>query len=89
MLRPITHGINILLTLSLYWLQVVPGWELGILGSEGVPAVKEGGLRTLLIPPELAYGKKGEGCLFGLDDSCRIPPDSPVEITFKYNGLGY
>jgi hypothetical protein len=69
--------------------QVIPGWEQGILGSEDIPAIKEGGARTLLIPPELAYGTLGDGCLFGLPDSCRIPPNSPVEITFKYRGLGY
>lgn len=69
--------------------QVIPGWEQGILGTADIPAVKEGGARTLLVPPELAYGEKGDGCLFGLPDSCRIPPNSPVEITFKYRGLGY
>ena len=43
-------------------LQVVSGWEIGILGDKEVPAIKEGGLRTLLIPPELAYGMKGDEC---------------------------
>jgi FKBP-type peptidyl-prolyl cis-trans isomerase len=70
-------------------LQVIPGWEQGILGNEYIPAIKEGGARTLLVPPELAYGSLGDGCLFGLPESCRIPPNSPVEITFKYRGLGY
>jgi FKBP-type peptidyl-prolyl cis-trans isomerase len=70
-------------------LQVIPGWEQGILGNDYIPAIKEGGARTLLVPPELAYGSTGDGCLFGLPDSCRIPPNSPVEITFKYRGLGY
>eukprot|EP00879_Flechtneria_rotunda_P012353 GHRR01012900.1.p1 GENE.GHRR01012900.1~~GHRR01012900.1.p1 ORF type:complete len:205 (+),score=42.45 GHRR01012900.1:177-791(+) len=69
--------------------EVTPGWEVGILGDDNVPAIKEGGSRTILVPPELAYGKEGDGCLFGLSDSCRIPPNSPVEITFKYKGLGY
>lgn len=69
--------------------QVIPGWEAGIIGTDYIPPVKENGTRTLLIPPELAYGERGDGCLFGRDESCRIPPNSPVEITFKYKGLGY
>lgn len=70
-------------------LQAIPGWELAILGDADVPAIKEGGSRTVLIPPELAYGEEGDGCLYGLSSSCRIPPNSPVEITFRYKGLGY
>ena len=40
--------------------QVIQGWDLGLLalGKDGA-AMKEGGIRRLLIPPELAYGSKG------------------------------
>lgn len=49
--------------------------------------MKEGGQRTVQLPPSMAYGKSGLGCVFGLDDKCRVPPDSSVEVTFQYRGI--
>ncbi|CAK0783232.1 hypothetical protein CVIRNUC_006431 [Coccomyxa viridis] len=52
--------------------QVIPGWDVGILGDpeQSIPPMKEGGKRTLIIPPELAYGDRGAGGI--------IPPKSTL-----------
>lgn len=46
--------------------RVIPGWDQGIAGSEvGLDPMRVGGRRTLIIPPELAYGERGAGSEIG------------------------
>ncbi|GFR48789.1 hypothetical protein Agub_g10737 [Astrephomene gubernaculifera] len=52
--------------------QVIKGWDMGILGTEDIPAMKEGGKRLLVIPPELGYGARGAGGV--------IPPNATLEF---------
>jgi peptidylprolyl isomerase len=50
--------------------QLIPGWERGVAG-EGLPvdAMRVGGRRSLIIPPELAYGDRGAGGVIGPDET--------------------
>ncbi len=52
---------------------------------QGVRGMRVGGLRTLLVPPNLAYGDKQMG---------EIPPNTTLNVTvellsIKTNPLGY
>uniref|UniRef100_A0A0F7H0G3 peptidylprolyl isomerase n=1 Tax=Pelargonium tetragonum TaxID=122197 RepID=A0A0F7H0G3_9ROSI len=63
--------------------EVIKGWDLGILGGEGVPPMLAGGKRTLKLPPELGYGMRGAGCKGG---SCIIPPESVLLFDVEFIG---
>jgi peptidylprolyl isomerase len=52
--------------------QVIPGWD------QGVPGMKVGGRRELVIPAELAYGKTGS--------PPTIPPNAPLVFVIDLLG---
>ena len=51
---------------------VIAGWQ------RGVPGMKVGGQRRLIIPPELAYGRSGNGA---------IPPNATLVFDIALLGV--
>ncbi len=55
--------------------RVIKGW------TDGVPGMKPGGVRRLMIPPEMAYGKNPP-------DGSGIPKDATLIFVIEYLGAG-
>jgi|tagenome__1003787_1003787.scaffolds.fasta_scaffold19946160_2 peptidylprolyl isomerase len=54
--------------------QVIPGWD------QGVPGMKVGGQRELIIPADLAYGAQGQ--------PPTIPPNAPLVFVIDLVSIG-
>jgi len=62
--QPVTFGLN----------QVIQGW------GEGIPGMKAGGTRRLIIPADLAYGAQSP--------SASIPPNSALVFDVEVISIG-
>ncbi len=52
--------------------EVIPGWD------QGVPGMRVGGLRRLIVPPALAYGSAGQGS---------VPPNATLVFDIELLGV--
>ena len=63
---------------------IIKGFNLAIGGGEGIEAMKDGGKRLAILPPELAYGATGDGQ--------KVPPNATIhfeiEILKVQGGMG-
>lgn len=58
--------------------EVIKGWEIGIGGGRGLEAMRVGGKRKLVVPPELGYGSNPMGT---------IPPNSILVFEVELIGI--
>lgn len=58
--------------------EVIKGWELGVGGGKDFEAMRVGGRRKLIIPPDLGYGKNPMGT---------IPPNSTLVFEVQLLGV--
>lgn len=72
------------LTLRIGRGRVLPGLDQGILGGGGVPPMRVGGKRKLMIPPLLAYGPEPAGCFQG---DCNIPGNATLLYDILFVGV--
>ena len=63
---------------------MIKGFNLGVGGSEKVEAMRVGGKRKIVVPPELGYGANGNG---------NIPPNATltfeIELLKMQGGIGF
>lgn len=61
------------------------GFNIGIGGGDGISAMKVGGKRKITLPPDLAYGKDGDGQ--------KVPPNATITFEIEFlkmqGGIGF
>jgi len=67
----------------------IKGFIIGLVGGDGMEAMKVGGSRQLVVPASLGYGGQEGGCWTralnrgGYNTICLIPPNSKIDIQVK------
>lgn len=68
----------------------LPGFLLSVLGKGGMAPMKEGGVRQVLIPPDLGYGDKVGACdsrQAKVGQYCKVPPKSTLELIIDLKSI--
>lgn len=55
--------------------ETLKGFNIGVGGGEAIDAMKLGGKRVIILPPDLAYGKEGNGN--------KIPPNATLRFEIE------
>jgi len=61
--------------------ELIEGWQIGLPGTERVPGMRVGGIRTLYVPSQLAYGEEGRAS--EEDPEGGIPPRADLYFTIE------
>jgi FKBP-type peptidyl-prolyl cis-trans isomerase len=61
---------------------LIEGWNRGLLGTAADEQMREQGIRRLVIPPALAWGRRGAGCDAN-GENCDVPGGEAVEFLIQ------
>lgn len=61
---------------------LIEGWNQGLLGAAQGEQMREQGIRRLVVPPALAWGRRGVGCDAN-GENCDVPGGETVEFLIQ------
>ena len=61
---------------------LIEGWNRGLLADADGELMREEGIRRLVVPPPLAWGRRGAGCDED-GENCVVPADATVIFTIQ------